>query len=78
MKIKGVNKNKFVDIFFDERRKIMCWKLYYLEIVNNEKTMSFDREFNDGELDLINECNQIFKRNIPFFSTFFQCIINMR
>ena len=59
LKIKDVNKNKFVDIFFYERRIIMCWKLYYLKIVSNEKTMSFDREFNDGELDLIYECNHI-------------------
>lgn len=48
----------------------MCWKLYYLEIVNNEKTMSFDREFNDGELDLINECNQIL-RDFNSFSDYY-------
>ena len=28
----------------------MTLKLYYLKIVSNEKTMSFDREFNDGEI----------------------------
>lgn len=37
----------------------MCWNLYYLKIIDNEKKMDFEREFEDGELDLIHECNQI-------------------
>lgn len=37
----------------------MCWNLYYLKVINNEKKMEFERKFEDGELDLINECNQI-------------------
>lgn len=37
----------------------MCWKLYYLKIIDNKKTLSFERKFEDGELDLIYECNQI-------------------
>ena len=37
----------------------MCWCLYYLKIIDNEKKLKFDRKFEDGELDLIYECNQI-------------------
>lgn len=34
-------------------------KLYYLKIVNGEKTLDFNRKLKEGELDLINECNEI-------------------
>ncbi len=37
----------------------MCWNLYYLKIVDNEKKLEFERHFEDGEQSLIDECNKI-------------------
>ena len=37
----------------------MCWQLFYLKKNNEEKKLEYERDFEDGELDLINECNQI-------------------
>lgn len=37
----------------------MAYKLYYLKLVNKEKNLQYDRELQKGELDLINESNEI-------------------
>lgn len=37
----------------------MSYKLYYLKLVNKEKNLQYDRELEEGELDLISECNEI-------------------
>ena len=37
----------------------MCWQLFYLKKNNEEKKLEYERDFEDGELDLINECNKI-------------------
>lgn len=37
----------------------MAYKLYYLKLINSEKNLQYDREFKEGELDIINECNKI-------------------
>lgn len=37
----------------------MAFKLFYLNIVEGKKELKFDREFEEGELNLINECNEI-------------------
>lgn len=29
----------------------MCWQLYYLKIIENEKKLEFERQFEDRELD---------------------------
>lgn len=48
----------------------MCWQLYYLKIIKNEKRLEFERQFEDGELDLIHECNQILG-NFNSFSDYY-------
>lgn len=37
----------------------MSWNLHYLKITDNEKKLEYERNFEDGELDLIDECNRI-------------------
>ncbi len=37
----------------------MSWNLYYMKIVDNEKKLEYERDFENGELDLIDECNRI-------------------
>lgn len=44
----------------------MCWQLYYLKIIENEKKL----EFEDRELDLIDECNRILG-NFNSFSDYY-------
>ena len=51
----------------------MCWQLYYLKIIKNEKRLEFERQFEDGELDLIHECNQILG-NFNSFSDYYSML----
>ena len=37
----------------------MYWQLYYLKKNSVGKRLEYERDFEDGELDLINECNKI-------------------
>jgi len=53
----------------------MCWNLYYLKIVDDEKVMKFERNFEKGELALIEECNQILG-NFNSFCDYYTMLIN--
>ena len=37
----------------------MEYKLYYLKLIDNEKKLEYDRDLEQGEFELIGECNKI-------------------